>query len=701
MELVGDRRGQSIQIGAVLLFGVLIIAFSSYQAFVVPDQNREVEFNHNQEVQSDMQDLRNAIVSVPGSTSSRAVSVSLATRYPSRLVARNPGPPSGSVRTNGTTDMRYNITVRNAAAAGETGDVWNGTARPYNTGTIAYSPNYNVYSNPPTTYYGHSVAYNQFPTANLTLSEQTMVNGRDITLVALNGSLRRSSGGSTTVDVRPVSRSNDPIIVSNDASTSNVSVSVPTRLPESKWKELLADEIDSNPGDLSNDRYVADVTATDGPGPYYNLTITFERGADYRLRMAKAGVGDGVSSEEAAYLTDVGGDGSVAKGDSADLVLEVRDEYNNPVQGVTVHGGVDPGSDGSLTDSEKVSGSDGRVTFEYTTTQSASTGIQNINFSYRGLGDGFSASEPENVTMDVRVTANGGGGGSVNGFSSTSVSNLEADSSGLNQTVSFSPADQSIGAGETVYINFDDAQQSTVNYENYEIADLPAGVSVEDSNVDTGTGTFTVTLSADNPIATADTVSFTVVGVDTGSQAGPLDVDFVREDTGDSETASFNVGGGGGGKAGDSVVSTGSKTYDGDKGFQFTIENRNSRSVTITNISVSVGDSSVASLFEQNGGEYDPYQHEVWIDSSSGSDGVVEMSGEPYYDEDSTEMPLDTVQELNENAVVNSGNLATVYMYQFYKNNKAKSVAGKDVTVELGFQDGSTGTYEFTSVDST
>ena len=37
-----DERGQAIQIGAVLLFGLLIISFASYQAFVVPNQNKQI-----------------------------------------------------------------------------------------------------------------------------------------------------------------------------------------------------------------------------------------------------------------------------------------------------------------------------------------------------------------------------------------------------------------------------------------------------------------------------------------------------------------------------------------------------------------------------------------------------------------------------------------------------------------------------------
>ena len=83
----GDDRGQSIQIGAVLLFGALIIALSGYQAFVVPQQNEQVEFSHSQTVQDELQDLRNAFVSATGDVSRRSVSVTLGTRYPDRIFA--------------------------------------------------------------------------------------------------------------------------------------------------------------------------------------------------------------------------------------------------------------------------------------------------------------------------------------------------------------------------------------------------------------------------------------------------------------------------------------------------------------------------------------------------------------------------------------------------------------------------------------
>ncbi|NHN66089.1 hypothetical protein G9463_23055, partial [Haloarcula sp. JP-Z28] len=305
MTFMGDERAQSVQVGAVLLFGVLIIAFSSYQAFAVPEQNQEVEFNHNQQVQTQLQDLRNAIVSVPGQPSRQAVSVQLGTRYPSRLVATNPGPPSGLLYTDGTSNESQNLTIRNAEArTPETADYWDGTTpRHYNTGAIAYKPEYNVYGEAPETVYEHSVVYNQFREGNITLSEQTMVDGRDITLVTLNGSMSRSTSDSVTVDVEPKSQSSRTVRVTNTTSTSNVSVSFLSRLPASEWRALLDNEIDSNPGDKGNEQYVASVTGAEGPGSLYNITIVFERDTTYRLKMAKAGVGSGDTDESEAYLT--------------------------------------------------------------------------------------------------------------------------------------------------------------------------------------------------------------------------------------------------------------------------------------------------------------------------------------------------------------------------------------------------------------
>ena len=453
MTFTGDERAQSVQVGAVLLFGVLIIAFSSYQAFAVPEQNREVEFNHNQQVQTQLQDLRNAIVSVPGQPSRQAVSVQLGTRYPSRLLATNPGPPSGLLYTDGTSNESRNLTVRNAEAVNpETADYWDGaTPRHYNTGAIAYKPAYNVYGEAPETVYEHSIVYNQFREGNITLSEQAMVDGRDITLVALNGSLSRSASDSVTVDIEPKSQSSRTVRVTN-ATGSKVSVSFLSRLPASEWETLLDEEIDLNPGNTSNEKYVASVTGTEGPDSLNEITIVFERGATYRLKMAKASVGTGVTDESEAYLTTVGSENiTVAKGDSEEIVLEVRDAYNNPVSDVDVNGSVERSNTGSLTTDTESSDSDGRVKFVYETDQSTETGTHTVQFSPDSLGS-FNGESPEDVSVPVTVTeANqGSGGGSGNSSLIYNEDAFALDSDGIiDGGVQFSVTNE---AGETITI---------------------------------------------------------------------------------------------------------------------------------------------------------------------------------------------------------------------------------------------------------
>jgi hypothetical protein len=427
MELAGDRRGQSIQIGAILLFGALIIAFASYQAFVVPNQNREVEFNHNQGVQSDMQDLRNAIVSVGGSDDARSVTVQLGTRYPSRLAARNPGPPSGSLDTVGTTDDRVDLTIENVQASGETGDFWNESQR-YNTGGITYSPNYNVYTNPPDTVYEQSVLYNRFPTGNITVSNQSIIDGTDISLVVLNGSVSRSSTEATSVDVRSVSSSTERVRLEND-STGPINITFASTRSAAYWDFL----------EETQSKSVASVTnASDGNG-FYNVSVELRQNRTYSVQLTKIGVGDGVTGEDVAYLTDTGGDGAtVSQGETTELTLEVRDRFNNPPDDAAelqVNGSVVGSGSFESTSSgqaSKTPGQDGRVTFVYEA-PSGATGTQEIEFSYTDSGTGLNTSTPQNVSMSVDVQSSGGGGGG-DGGSGTAGSGGESTYSGSGDT---------------------------------------------------------------------------------------------------------------------------------------------------------------------------------------------------------------------------------------------------------------------------
>jgi len=395
-----NGRGQSIQIGAVLLFGALIIALAGYQAFVVPQENEQVEFRHSQAVQNELSDLRNTVVSVPGDTATRSVSITLGTRYPARVLAVNPGPPTGTLRTSETPDETVAASVDNAVATGETGDFWDGTGQSYSTGWLSYRPNYNVYSSAPTTYYGPSVLFNQFRDGTVPLSAQSIVDGDRVSLVALNGSLSTTRTGTTPVDVRPVSASTTTVPVRNSTTGGNMTVRVPTRLSEATWRELLDGEFTDQGGHVLRDRLRTELLPAVGDAEV--LVIELERNVTYDLELAKAGVGRGVTDEPEAYLTDVRGNGSsVPEGGTTQLVVEVRDEYNNPVSGVVVEGDA---NGGALAEGTMTTGSDGRAAFRYTAGADAGGTDYAVNFSYDDP-TAVSGTAPEDVQMTVSVRA--------------------------------------------------------------------------------------------------------------------------------------------------------------------------------------------------------------------------------------------------------------------------------------------------------
>jgi len=397
MDFVGDERAQSIQIGAVLLFAVLIIAFSSYQAFVVPDQNQEVEFNHNQQVHSQMQDLRNGMLSLRGSGGKKSVSVQLGTRYPSRAIAVNPGPASGSLRTVETGDESAAVTLENTQSSGETGDFWDET-QSYNTGGLRYQPNYNLYGEAPDTVYDNTILYNGFREGKVTLANQSFIDGNEISLVMLNGSVSRSSSGSASIDVRSVSTSTEEVRIEDNGSP--ITVTFFSLRSDTYWDFLTTQS--------SVDSVESSARADGG----YDVTVTLVPDQTYQLQLTKVGVGTQVTDENAAYLTDVDGDGSsVSQGETTELTLEVRDRYNNPPANrseMTVEGSVD--GSGSLRSTSETPDDDGQVTFVYEAPNSG-TPTDNIQFSYVGIDDDFDATTVQNVSMTVEVTSGGGGGG--------------------------------------------------------------------------------------------------------------------------------------------------------------------------------------------------------------------------------------------------------------------------------------------------
>lgn len=386
----------TVQVGTVLLFAILIVLLSTYQATIVPQQNEQVEYNHNQQVQGQLQDLRDDLLQAGVTGSGGSSSVALGTQFPVRAIFVNPPAPSGTLRTT----PPATVTIENATASGETGDYWTGAAHDFSTRGLAYAPNYRVYQNAPTTIYDNGVLYNRFEDANVTLAGQRLVRGNRISLVTLNGSLSKSGSGSTTVDFQAVSPATRTVTVRNE--TSNLSLVLPTTRPASEWTELLSGELNQTKGD---DRYVLAVEE----GPRENTVRVVLEPGTYELELAKVGVSTDATGVEPHYLTDVEGDDSkLDEGDTRELVVEVRDRYNNPVSGVEVNASTSA-TNSSVAPTTATTDDSGRVGLTYTAPANV-TGVANltdqVQVSYEldpGTASSFDAETRQNLTMDVLV----------------------------------------------------------------------------------------------------------------------------------------------------------------------------------------------------------------------------------------------------------------------------------------------------------
>lgn len=368
-----DERAVSAQIGAVLLLGFLVLSLAAYQVTVVPAQNEGIEFRHSQQVQSQLVDVRNGIVRAAVTGTSQPRSVTLGTEYPTRAVAVNPAPASGSLRTVPFAGDS-NVTVANSTALDvETADYWNRT-RNFSTLELVYRPDYNEYASAPVTRLENGLLYTDDGTRERNRTDQRLVDGRQLTLLTLNGSLSTTRVESRTIDVRALSPESTDVrtIAVRNETGRNVTVTVPTRRSEATWRGLLADE-------LAPDGYVADVSVDETAD---ELTVRMVRGETYELRVTQVAVGRNVANTPPAYLTAVGGvNRTLTAGGTYDLVVEARDRFNNPEPGVRVSAaGLDQsGSENVVVN--RTTDEDGRVRFAF---EPVGTGRETVRVRING-----------------------------------------------------------------------------------------------------------------------------------------------------------------------------------------------------------------------------------------------------------------------------------------------------------------------------
>lgn len=225
-----DDRAVSSQIGAVLLLGFLIIMLSVYQVQFVPQQNKQVEFEHSIDSQNDMVDLRNAILESDTTGQTTFASVRLGPMYTSRIIAINPGPPSGTLGTG----PPQNVSVVDGTGTTVTGLC--PTSNPIQTRTLSYTPGYNEYQEAPTIVYENTVLYLDYGGETVLLSDEQLVQGDTVNINPVNTSLYKTGIRRISVEPRPG--------LTKSRNVEDANVTFPTGLSQETWRDLLAEDLD-------------------------------------------------------------------------------------------------------------------------------------------------------------------------------------------------------------------------------------------------------------------------------------------------------------------------------------------------------------------------------------------------------------------------------------------------------------------------
>jgi len=241
----GDTRAVTQVLGFILLFGILTIAFTSYQAQIVPQQNAETEFEHFQENQDDLVDLRSSILTAGTSDRAQYPTVELGTNYRTRILALNGPPPAGTLQTTES----YPITISNES-----------DSVTVDTRFIEYQPGYSELD-VGSTWYENSVLYLEEGPADperIFIENQSLIDSGTLQITALQNEFQQTGTDRITVELRTLE---DETVgnLSELEKSDDLTVEMPTRLNRSYWDDQLSDsEVvfdvgDSTPGHFDSD----------------------------------------------------------------------------------------------------------------------------------------------------------------------------------------------------------------------------------------------------------------------------------------------------------------------------------------------------------------------------------------------------------------------------------------------------------------
>lgn len=700
MRVLSDDRGVSEVLGAILVFALVLLLLVIIQAQAVPAANGQVEFEHNQRVQGDFQLLAGSIDQTAQSGATGTMNVETGVRYPTRFFLINPGPVAGTLRTEPAA-----FGIENAVATNpEVADYWDGREMRYDDSrSLVYEPDYNQYTNAPTTVYENGIVYNRFESATLLATGTDAINGRRISLVALAGTRSEASPSSVVVETRPVSAPSQTVSVTN-APGERLRLTLRSDLPRSAWEKLVG-----------NETHVESVSC-EAADPCGNVTITLEQGVTYDLKLAKVGIASDATEEPAAYLTKVGVNPQLTQSGRSDFTVEMRDRYNTGESGEQVTFRLVSGTGGFVTETGTAqqvtvtTDEQGRATASFRPTTNESVTV----YAERDLNGDSTIQDHERVVFSGLLVDAGRGGDQfeINPNQPGAVAQERADlvncqSADTNNQVEVYDSDCRV---DVTFRNLDDTEKVVdlvrVNFYNADQAFKPKGQSPftrrpNPDEVKLG--------NARVPIGGGFADPGSLATLQPAGQSGDRQtygMEFYKTDpnTGESRrynvvqgdyyvmtlvfedgtTGTYFVGPTGGETAPQQDISFASGVASGptasdDTGVEFSLSNTAGQQVRIDAVTVdSVSGQTVNRIQEQRPGS-GQWNAELFV-QMVGADASVDAG-----DSANDDFGVGERMAISGGLTLGDGGTAFVSLYQFKQGNTARSMAGTTLTVTVEY----------------
>jgi hypothetical protein len=355
-----DERAVSPVVGFVLIFALIMIVFTLYQAEVVPAQNAEVEFKHSQEIVGDMSRLNDAMDQAGASRVSQSATIDTGVQYPDRALAINPGAPAGMLKTS---DEIYRVKIENVKATGENAKYFDHPeAFKFESQELAYGISYNVYQQDPSVLIAPGLQFVEFQDGSVVHSTSIITgNTIDLTLLDTNSSYHQSAM-IASVDVASTSTATEYMTIKPDGGTPKIVIETSLSLDPTtatNFEQRLVRE---------NDKVTSATYTSGNPS---TVTLTLEPGT-YEFRIAEVGIGTSGDSQ-AYYLTsDTPRKQTISLGESATFTVTARDKLGNPVSNADITAEINGTSTATgtfvrnnATTANATTNDDGRATFEF------------------------------------------------------------------------------------------------------------------------------------------------------------------------------------------------------------------------------------------------------------------------------------------------------------------------------------------------